>query len=103
MLAITSENFEKQVLQAKGVVVLDFWASWCGPCQMQAPAFEAAAKEHPEALFGKVNVDEESELAEQFQVMSIPTLVYLKDGKVLKRTVGYQEQAEISANIRELG
>ncbi len=101
MLQITEKNFDEKVLGAKGVVVLDFWAAWCGPCKMQGPVFEAAAAEHPEALFGKVNVDEETALANQFQIMSIPTLVYLKDGKVIRKTTGYQEKEEISATLKE--
>lgn len=102
MTAITEQNFEELVTNADKPVVLDFWATWCGPCKLQGPVFEAAAEEHPEAFFAKVNVDEEPQLAVQFGVMSIPTLVYLKNGKIVKKTVGYQEQEEIDLNLAEM-
>lgn len=102
MLAITEQNFEELVTKSDKPVVLDFWAGWCGPCKMQGPVFEAAAAKHPEALFAKVNVDEQPNLAEKFGVMGIPTLVFLKDGKVVKKTVGYQEEEEIDLNLAEL-
>ena len=85
---ITSENFRSEVLDFKGTVLLDFWAGWCGPCRAMAPVVDKLAEEHPEVRFGKVNVDEESELASQFGIFSIPTFLVVKDGKVQAQTAG---------------
>ena len=87
-LEITTGNFVNEVLEAKATVLIDFWATWCGPCRMQAPILEAFAGEHPEIKVGKVNVDEEQELAIRYGVMSIPTVIFFKDGKEIDRKVG---------------
>ncbi len=87
MLEVTKTNFE-EVKASEKPVLLDFWATWCGPCQMIAPIVAEVADEHPEYLIGKVNVDDEPELAQRFGIMSIPTLVVLKDGKVANKSVG---------------
>ena len=92
---ITKENFEEQVLNAPGKVLLDFWATWCGPCRMVAPHLEAIAQEHPEITVGKIDVDSEMELAASFRIVSIPTLVVMKDGKVANTAVGYRPKADI--------
>ena len=81
VLTITKDNFEQEVLKSEKTVLLDFWAAWCGPCRMLSPVVDAIAEERPDIKVGKVNVDEQQELASEFQVMSIPTLVVVKDGK----------------------
>lgn len=85
---ITSENFENEVLKSDKTVLLDFWASWCGPCKMISPVVDQIADEYADIKVGKVNVDEETELARQFNIMSIPTLLVFKDGKLVNQSVG---------------
>lgn len=94
-LHITKENFENEVIKAEKPVLIDFWASWCGPCQMLLPIIEELSNEVTDAKICKVNVDEQSELAAQFKVMTIPTLVVMKDGKVVKTSVGVKPKATI--------
>ncbi len=91
---VTKENF-KAFTQSEKPVLLDFWASWCGPCRMVGPIVEEIARERTDVAVGKVNVDEEMELAMQFGVSSIPTLVVLKNGQTVARAVGYRPKAEI--------
>lgn len=99
-LKITSENFEQEVLKSEKPILLDFWAVWCGPCQMQGPVFEQAAEQLADrASFGKVNVDEEPELAKKYGVMSIPTLVLIVNGEVSKKAVGFHSLEQIEALI----
>lgn len=88
VIEINKENFQKEVVESNKTVLLDFWASWCGPCRMVSPIVDEIAKEHPEIKVGKVNVDEEQELAIQFEVMSIPSLFVFKNGEVVNRSVG---------------
>ena len=95
VLHITKDNFEEQVLQSDKPVLLDFWASWCGPCRMVSPIVDEIAEEKSDIKVGKINVDEQPELAGAFQVMSIPTLVVMKNGKVANRTMGAQPKAQI--------
>ena len=100
ILEVTVENFDEKVLNSEKPVMLDFWATWCGPCQMQAPIFHAFAEKHADtAVFGKVNVDEQMELAMRFQVSSIPMLVVFKDGKAVAKSVGYRPKSEIAAMV----
>lgn len=94
-LTITKENFESEVLKSDKPVLLDFWAAWCGPCKMVSPLIDEIAGEVTDAKIGKVNVDEQPELAAQFRVMSIPTLAVFKDGKVVNTTVGARNKNDI--------
>lgn len=92
---ITKDNFQSLVMASGKTVLLDFWATWCGPCKMIAPIVEQIAEERSDILVGKIDVDQEMELAVQFGVSSIPTLVVMKDGVVAGTSVGYRPKAEI--------
>ncbi len=92
---ITKENYNELVANSEKPVLLDFWAVWCGPCRMMAPTVEEIARDNPDILVGKVNVDEEPELAQRFGISSIPTLVALKNGAVIGQTVGVQPKAKV--------
>ena len=96
LLHVTKENFE-QLLTADKPVLLDFYAEWCGPCRMIAPIVEEIANERDDVIVGKINVDEQGELAQAYDVMSIPTLVVLKDGKVANQATGARPKAAILA------
>ncbi len=87
-LKITKNNFQTEVLDEKGTVLVDFWAGWCGPCKMIGPIIDEIAEERKDIKVGKVNVDEEPELAARFKVMSIPTLLVFKDGKLVNQSLG---------------
>lgn len=100
-LKITKENFENEVMKSNIPVLIDFWAPWCGPCRMMGPVIEQLADEYEgKAKVGKVNVDEEGELSQAFGVMSIPTIVLVKDGKVVKQAVGARPKAEVEAMLQ---
>ena len=95
MLTITNQNFEQEVLKSDKKVLVDFWASWCGPCRMLSPIIDEVAKSTDKVKVGKVNVDEESDLATKFAVMSIPTLILFENGKPVKQIVGLQSKDAI--------
>ena len=100
-LKITRENFENEVMKSNIPVLIDFWAPWCGPGRMMGPIIEQLAEEYEgKAKVGKVNVDEEGELSQAFGVMSIPTIVLVKDGKVVKQAVGARPKAEVEAMLQ---
>ncbi len=101
-LVITKDNFQSEVMDSEQPVLLDFWASWCGPCRMVSPIVDQIAEEMVgTAKVGKINVDEQPELASQFGVMSIPTLAVVKGGEVVKKAVGARPKDEIVAMIEE--
>ena len=95
VITVTKENFQEQVLNASNTVLLDFWATWCGPCRMVAPIVEEIAAENAGITLGKINVDEEMELAMRFGITSIPTLVVMKDGQMVNKAIGYAPKKEI--------
>ena len=96
---INKNNFQDEVINSEKPVLLDFWASWCGPCRMVGPIVDEIAAERGDLKVGKVNVDEQPELAGQFGVMSIPTLVVMKNGKVTNQAVGVRPKAQILAML----
>ena len=99
VITITKANFNDEVINSEKPVLLDFWASWCGPCRMVVPIVEQIADERSDIKVGKVNVDEEPELAREFGVMSIPTLVVMKDGRITNKAMGAKPKAQILAML----
>ena len=101
LIQLNSSNYDTEVIQSAKPVLIDFWASWCGPCKMLSPVVEAIAEEVSDFKVASCNVDDEMELAAQFGVQSIPTLVVMKDGKEVKRSVGVIPKDQILALVRE--
>ena len=98
---VTTENFENEVLNCEKTVLIDFWASWCGPCRMLSPIVDEIAKERTDIKVGKINVDEQEALAVQFGIMSIPTLIVFKNGKPVRQSAGVQPKAAILAMLND--
>ncbi len=99
LINVTKNNFEQTIKDSK-TVLLDFWATWCGPCQMIAPTVHEIAEECEDVVVGKINVDEEAELASKFGIVSIPTLIVIKDGKAVNQAVGVQSKEKILGMIK---
>ncbi|MBI4141906.1 thioredoxin [Candidatus Woesearchaeota archaeon] len=102
VVELDNNSFKKEVLQHKGFVVVDAWAPWCGPCKMIAPVIEKLSKEFTKIKFAKLNVDENSELAQEYGVMSIPCLIFFKDGEEVERIVGFGGEAPLREKIEKL-
>ena len=100
VLRITNQNFEEEVLNSDKITIVDFYADWCGPCKMMAPIIDKIAEENNDIKVGKLNVDESGEIAGQFNIMSIPTVVVFKDGKEFKRFVGVTSKDNIINAIK---
>ena len=100
VLTVTKENFTEEVVNSEKTVLLDFWAPWCGPCRMVSPVIEQIANEVPDIKVGKINVDEERELAVQFEIMSIPTLAVVKNGEVVIKSIGAKPKSAILEMVK---
>lgn len=102
-MEITQNNFEKEVLQHNGLVLVDFWAPWCGPCKQQAPILEEFANEYSDKIkVTKLNVDENGQIAQRYNIMSIPTLIFFKNGKVVEQSSGVMSKEELKARLDSL-
>ena len=99
VINITRNNFQNEIINSDKPVLLDFWAPWCGPCRMVGPILEEIARERSDIKIGKINVDEQPELASQFRVMSIPTLIVIKDGKIVNQSMGAKPKNAILAML----
>ena len=101
-IVLNSQNFETEVLKSEKVVIVDFWAPWCGPCRMLAPELEALAAEKGDTIkVGKVNVDENPELCAKYKIMSIPAIFVFKNGKITAQSIGYQKKSDLAALLEK--
>ncbi len=100
MVKLTSENFEEEALKSEKIVLVDFYADWCGPCQMMSPIIEKIAEENKDIVVGKINVDEEEDLAVRYNVISIPTFIVIKNGEEVNRIIGAVSKSEIEGIIK---
>ena len=100
IINLTKDSYHNEVMETEKVVVIDFWATWCGPCKMMAPVVEEVAKDYPDVKVCKVNVDEEPELSNAFKIVSIPTIVVIKNGEIIDPVVGYRPKEDIEKIIK---
>lgn len=100
IINLTKDSYHNEVMETEKVVVIDFWATWCGPCKMMAPVVEEVAKDYPDVKVCKVNVDEEPELSNAFKIVSIPTIVVIKNGEMIDSVVGYRPKEDIEKIIK---
>lgn len=100
IINLTKDSYQNEVMETEKVVVIDFWATWCGPCKMMAPVVEEVAKDYPDVKVCKVNVDEEPELSNAFKIVSIPTIVVIKNGEIIDSVVGYRPKEDIEKIIK---
>lgn len=100
IINLTKDSYHNEVMETEKVVVIDFWATWCGSCKMMAPVVEEVAKDYPDVKVCKVNVDEEPELSNAFKIVSIPTIVVIKNGEIIDSVVGYRPKEDIEKIIK---
>ena len=100
VVIINKDNFENEIMNSEKTVLLDFWAGWCGPCKMISPIIDEIAKEHPEIKVGKINVDEQPEIANSFDIMNIPSLFVLKNGEITNRSAGVKSKTQIEEMLK---
>lgn len=100
IINLTKDSYHNEVMETEKVVVIDFWATWCGPCKMMAPVVEEVAKDYPDVKVCKVNIDEEPELSNAFKIVSIPTIVVIKNGEIIDSVVGYRPKEDIEKIIK---
>lgn len=100
IINLTKDSYHNEVMETEKVVVIDFWATWCGPCKMMVPVVEEVAKDYPDVKVCKVNVDEEPELSNAFKIVSIPTIVVIKNGEIIDSVVGYRPKEDIEKIIK---
>lgn len=100
IINLTKDSYHNEVMETEKVVVIDFWATWCGPCKMMAPVVEEVAKDYPDVKVCKVNVGEEPELSNAFKIVSIPTIVVIKNGEIIDSVVGYRPKEDIEKIIK---
>ena len=100
VVIIKKDNFENEIMNSEKTVLLDFWAGWCGPCKMISPIIDEIAKEHPEIKVGKINVDEQPEIANSFDIMNIPSLFVLKNGEITNRSAGVKSKTQIEEMLK---